>query len=324
MNWLERCWYHSHPGYLMLLPLSWLYGVLSALRRLLFRIGILKRYKLAVPVIVVGNISVGGTGKTPFCLMLCNLLQQQGWRPGIVSRGYGVKLTEPVLITSEHTAAQVGDEPLLLARSSHCPVVVYPDRVAAARHLLNQTDANIIISDDGLQHYSLVRDLEVVLVDGLRQFGNGQLLPAGPLREKPWRLAKANLVIANTAPVPCCDGVMTLKPAAARSLINDSELAPTKINLVAAIGNPQRFYRTVTQAGFDVQQCHFFPDHYAFNASDLTAIDTPLLMTEKDAVKCQPFAKTQWYFLPITAQLDQPADAKLLSLLTQLRRQYAT
>uniref|UniRef100_A0A486XGL5 Tetraacyldisaccharide 4'-kinase n=1 Tax=Rheinheimera sp. BAL341 TaxID=1708203 RepID=A0A486XGL5_9GAMM len=315
-------WYQQGRIYWLLLPLSALYWLLSALRRALFRYGLKRQIKLPVPVIVVGNISVGGTGKTPFTLLLADLLRQQGWRPGIISRGYGARITQPVLVSKTSDARQVGDEPLLLAQTSDCPVVVCPDRVAAAQHLLANSDCNIIISDDGLQHYRLARDIEIVLLDGHRGLGNGHLLPAGPLREGIWRLGQVDLVVANSAASALADGVMLLQPTAAQSLISKALLSPCAVSLVAGIGNPQRFENTVRTAGFSIQGRHYFTDHHQFIAADFDAIPGPVLMTEKDAVKCRPFAQPDWYSLAVQAKPDTAIMTKLSTILTNLRSSY--
>lgn len=324
-HFIERIWYQGSKGYgvyYLLLPLSALFVCISALRRLLFRVGLLKAHKLAVPVIVVGNISVGGTGKTPFTLALCKLLLQQGFTPGIISRGYGADIKAPRLVAANSNAAEVGDEPLMLHQQSSCPVVVCPDRVSAARFLLAHTPCDIIISDDGLQHYRLARDLEIILLDGSRGLGNGQLLPAGPLREGPWRLKTADMVVANSQMLPQADGLMQLEPGKAKALHGDAELAPCAVSLVAAIGNPARFARSAEQAGFTINSEHYFADHHQFTQADFTAIRGPVLMTEKDAVKCRPFAGTDWFSLGVQARLEQPLEAKLVTLITRLRSSY--
>lgn len=323
-NRVEQLWYSSNRGYWLLMPLAWLYGAITALRRWLFRIGLKRQYKLPQPVIVVGNISVGGTGKTPFTLLLCQLLRQQGWQPGIVSRGYGAKVVRPTLVTAASSAKDCGDEPLLLAQRSGCPVVVCPDRVAAAQFLLANTATDIIISDDGLQHYALARDVEIVLIDGKRGLGNGQLLPAGPLRERPWRLQQVDLVLANTQPHNLADGIMQLVADKARPLMGNASLSNNPVTLVAGIGNPERFVDTAEQAGFNIIATRFFADHHKFTAEDFSAISGPVLMTEKDAVKCRDFARPDWFSLAVAAQLDQPGLTKLTTLITELRSRYGT
>ncbi|MDP2713646.1 tetraacyldisaccharide 4'-kinase [Rheinheimera sp.] len=324
MSFTERLWYQGHKAYWLLLPLAWLYGAVTALRRLLFRCGVKQQVKVKAPVIVVGNISIGGTGKTPFTLLLCARLQALGWTPGIVSRGYGANITAPLLVKPDAIATEVGDEPLLLAQRSGCPVVVCPDRVAAALYLLANTDADIIVSDDGLQHYRLARDIEIVLVDGSRGLGNGQLLPAGPLREGAWRLACADLVVANSQPFALADGMMTLQPSAAKQLNGSAKLTPCAVSLVAGIGNPARFERTVIAAGFTVNQRHYFADHHQFVAADFADISGPVLMTEKDAVKCRAFAGDNWFSLGVDAQLDEQLTTKINTILTKLRSSYGT
>ncbi len=324
MSWPDRLWYRGHKGFWLLLPFSWLYGAITALRRALFRLGVKRQHKLKVPVIVVGNISVGGTGKTPFTLLLCQLLRQHGWQPGIVSRGYGAAITAPILVTEHSTANQVGDEPLLLAKRSGCPVVVCPDRVGAAQFLLAQTNTDIVISDDGLQHYALARDIEIVLIDGKRGLGNGQLLPAGPLREGRWRLKQAALVLANSQPFELAEGVMQLVVTDATPLVGNASLATEPVTLVAGIGNPQRFADTAQAAGFTIAGAHFFADHHQFSLADFAGISGPVLMTEKDAVKCRHFAKPDWFSLAVEARLDQPGLTKLTTLITELRSRYGT
>lgn len=319
MNLLEQSWYQKgHWLTLLLLPLSVLYWLLSSVRRGLFRLGIIRRHKLAVPVVIVGNISVGGTGKTPFTLWLCQQLQAKGIKPGIISRGYGAKISRATVVRTDSTASDVGDEPLLLARRSNCPVVVCPDRVAAGNELLSRHEVDIIICDDGLQHYHLARDLEIVLVDGKRGFGNGLLLPAGPLRESCSRLKYADIVIANSGEVAQADYQMQLSSDVARSLLGEAELAPCEVTLVAGIGNPQRFQITAEQAGFKITGQHFFADHHQFTAADFAGIQGPVLMTEKDAVKCQQFAGDNWYFLRVDARFSLNDTVNIISKITRL------
>ncbi|MBU1438171.1 MAG: tetraacyldisaccharide 4'-kinase [Gammaproteobacteria bacterium] len=325
MNALERSWYQPFGWSWLLLPLSWLFAGVSKCRRWLFKAGLKASHRMPVPVIVVGNITVGGTGKTPITLWLCEYLQSQGLKPGIVSRGYGVKLAAPKLIDLVvDSPATVGDEPFLLACRSGCPVVVCPDRVAAARLLYQTGECNIIISDDGLQHYALVRDLEIILLDGGRGIGNGLLLPAGPLREDVWRLQQADLVLANSSTNSLANWTFELSAEPARSLTDDTEqlASGSVVTLVTGIGNPQRFSRSALQMGYQQNSAHFFADHYAFAAADFTDLSGPILMTEKDAVKCRAFAKPDWFYLPVTARLPQPAIDVIAAKLQQLRSRY--
>ncbi|SNY43614.1 lipid-A-disaccharide kinase [Arsukibacterium tuosuense] len=319
MNLLQQSWYQKgHWLSIVLLPLAALYWLLSSTRTALFRLGIKRQFKLAVPVVIVGNISVGGTGKTPFTLWLCQQLLAKGLRPGIISRGYGAKVNRPIVVTADSLATEVGDEPLLLARRSGCPVVVCPDRVAAGRELLGRYQVDIIICDDGLQHYRLARDFEIVLVDGRRGFGNGLLLPAGPLRERRDRLANVDLIIANSGEITQADYQMQLSSSVAKSLLTGTELAPCSVTLVAGIGNPQRFQLTAQQAGFKVVNQRFFADHHHFTAADFNEISGPVLMTEKDAVKCQHFGRDNWYFLPVDASFTSEESTEIINKITQL------
>ena len=326
MNALERSWYQKFGWSCLLLPLSAFFAGLSALRRLAFRCGLKASHRLPVPVIVVGNISVGGTGKTPVTLRLCQMLQANGWRPGIISRGYGVKLTAPRLVKPADSPSESGDEPVLLAQRSGCPVVIFPDRVKGGQFLLANTDCDIIICDDGLQHYALKRDLEIVLIDASRGLGNGFLLPAGPLREGRWRLAQADVVLCNgeltdRQLATCRQGSFMLRASAPEPLLSNSpQLAPdTAVQLVSGNGNPQRFLHTVQQLGYRIAGTHWFADHHPFTAEDLAQIPTPLLMTEKDAVKCRAFAKSQWYSLPVQAVLPSEVETFIIERVNTLK-----
>ena len=321
MNWLERGWYQQHPFTLIFWPLSLLYRLVAVIRRFGYQRGWFSSFAVEKPVVIVGNISVGGTGKTPFTLWLCKFLTEQGFTPGIVSRGYGARITEPVRVTSLHLAADVGDEPLLLASKSHCPVVVCPDRVAAAQYLLATTDCDIVISDDGLQHYRLQRDLELVLIDGQRGLGNQQLLPAGPLREPVSRLQSVDAVIVNSGDFDLAQYLMQLKAVKPLALDGQSQWPEQAqaVTLVAAIGNPQRFVDTVKSVGIEITASNFFRDHFAFDENSLADIEGPVLMTEKDAVKCRAFAKPNWYYLPVEADLSDEFKFWLQQQLRQWR-----
>ncbi|PLY15958.1 MAG: tetraacyldisaccharide 4'-kinase [Sedimenticola sp.] len=312
MKRLDAYWVSLNPVSLLLLPLSLLFCSIAWLRRRLYRLGVLKRHSLPVPVLVVGNITVGGTGKTPLVIWLVEYLRQLGYRPGVVSRGYGGTAGYwPQQVQSDSDPALIGDEPALLARRTACPIRVGPNRVVAARTLLEQSDCNIIISDDGLQHYALGRDLEIVVIDGERRFGNGLCLPAGPLRERPGRLADADFVVINGATASAGQSAMSLQPYRFINLCNpekqleSSAFAGQQIHAFAGIGHPGRFFDTLRALGVELVE-HAFPDHHPFSAADFRQVESEIvLMTEKDAVKCASFAKPDYWYLTINAVLDE-------------------
>ncbi|MDT8311187.1 MAG: tetraacyldisaccharide 4'-kinase [Methylophaga sp.] len=307
MQWLIKSWYQPSPLRWCLAPLSGLFRLVASLRRLAYQRGFFKSQRLPVPVIIIGNINVGGSGKTPLVLWLAQQLQQRGWRPGIISRGYGGNAAHyPLTVTANTPVGESGDEPKLLALRSQCPVVVAPDRVAAGRQLLAQFDCNVIISDDGLQHYRLARDLELVVVDGRRGFGNGFCLPAGPLREPVSRLDKVDFVIGHDDSRQPWTMQLQLKESVN---LTDQRRQPLTdwqkqtVHAVAGIGDPQRFFDQLRIAGLNVIE-HAFADHHIFSAADLQFNDTlPLLMTEKDAVKCQGLVTANCWSVPADALL---------------------
>jgi len=323
MNWLVKRWYSSKTS-ILLLPLEWLFRVLVVLRRFAFRIGLMPSYAVAVPVIVVGNISVGGTGKTPLVVWLVSLLQKAGYRPGIISRGYGGKAERwPQQVRPDSDPVMVGDEPVMLAQRCACPIIAAPDRVAAAKALLNHAKCDLIITDDGLQHYRLKRDIEVVVIDGERRFGNGHCLPAGPLREPQSRLDEVDFVVSNGL-AGRGEFAMSLEDAGLRSLVNDGggatfdEFVGQRVHALAGIGNPQRFFQLLRSRGLEVIE-HSFPDHHDYQPQDLEFADAlPILMTEKDAVKCRRFANRQMWYVPINARLPEPMALRLLQMLKKL------
>ena len=331
-GWLERAWYGDKSPLAPLSFIECLFIRVASKRRAAYASGEKRVYRAPVPVIVVGNISVGGTGKTPFTLWLLALLRSQGFKPGVVSRGYGAKADHyPQVVTAQSSAAEVGDEPLMLVQRSGCPLVVDPVRANAAAHLLEQYDCDIIVSDDGLQHYALGRDLEIAIVDAARGLGNGRCLPVGPLREPPSRLNSIDYVVVNGE--PSNDGskgfshpgsfTMHLQPGTFRRLDGAvAELAPQPVHAVAGIGNPQRFFATLSRLGYQVIE-HPFADHRAFQPQDLEFGDgLPVLMTEKDAVKCRAFAAHNRYYLPVNAQLPQAFADDLLSRINALVTTY--
>ena len=288
-------WYRS-PGFFayLLFPFAALYLIVIKLRRFLYRIGFLKVTQFSVPIIVVGNITVGGVGKSPLVAYLAQQLQKKGFKVGLVSRGYGGSdIGQPQCVTAESDPVCVGDEPVMLVRQTGCPMVVAKNRVAAVEKLLKESDCDVVISDDGLQHYALARDFEIAVIDGERKFGNGFCLPAGPLREPASRFKDVDLIVTN--------GIdMQLEPREI-CLIQDHQktLAMTEkpIHLVTAIGNPSRFIQSVESLGFTVIP-HIFPDHYFFGKEDLDyGPDAIVVMTEKDAVKCKHLVDDRHYVL---------------------------
>lgn len=327
-SWLLRRWYSSGPAAWYLRPLAALFGLVAGLRRRRQQQGAVAS-RLRVPVIVVGNIAVGGTGKTPFVIWLVEQLKKWGWKPGIISRGYGGRsATWPRRVVDFSNPAEVGDEPVMMARATGCPVVVGPDRLTDARSLLDNEEVDILVSDDGLQHYRLPRDLEIAVVDAGRGLGNGKLLPAGPLREPAERLGEVALVVVNgrgwKAP-GSSSVVMDLVPAQARNL-NTRERRPlsgfsgSTVHAVAGIGNPARFFSMLSRHGIQLVM-HPFPDHHPFRPADLEFGDNlPVLMTEKDAVKCAAFATERHWIVPVIAQVDAAGYALVQELTDALRR----
>ena len=326
MKRLDSYWDNYNAVSIAAWPLSWLFRLLAWLRRFAYRIGLFQQHKLPVPVIIVGNISVGGTGKTPLVIWLAAHLKALGYNPGIVARGYGVQIGDtPRQVDAHGSAKEVGDEPLLIARRTGCPVFVSPDRVAAAHALLEQSHCDVIISDDGMQHYALGRDIEIAVVDAVQRFGNGFCLPAGPLREPPSRLANVDLVIVNGMAKPN-EISMHVTIGKVTNLSNPeltcdlAEFSGEQIHAVAGIGNPQRFFQLLKDHGLRVIE-RAFPDHHLFVETDITPDDKlPVFMTEKDAVKCRHFAQPQHWYLPIDVDVDSAFSSQLTELLRGLKR----
>lgn len=308
---LQQAWYRSSlaPSLLFLLPLQLLFVAISTLRKWLYKIGLLKAYRAPVPVLVVGNISVGGTGKTPVTQALVAWLAEQGYRPAIISRGYGGQGPFPRLVTAQSEPRQVGDEPRLLAQRTAVPVVVSPNRQQAIELLLAaHPEVDLIISDDGLQHYALARDFELVVIDGNRGHGNGWRLPMGPLREPVSRLKQVDMVVQNGGQAGEFGWRFELKPGTWRRVQDHSEvsLPPAAYTAIAGIGHPQRFFATLEALGITAPNRIAFADHHAYDAAELKNIEqgAGLLMTEKDAAKCHSFAQSNWYYLPVTAAFE--------------------
>jgi tetraacyldisaccharide 4'-kinase len=327
-----KFWYRRGAMAWLLWPVSLLFGLAVAIRRFLYWIRLLKSAHPGIPVIVVGNLTVGGSGKTPLVIWVAEFLKSKGWSPGIVSRGYGAKVEgkgqAPRAATVASEATEVGDEPILLARRSGCPVWIGPDRVQVAAALRAQhPDVNVLILDDGLQHYRMRRDLEIVVVD-TRGFGNGFLLPAGPLREPRARLNSVDAVVSHG--FPAVKGFsMSLEGDTAHRMTDARErqalksFAGQKVHAVAGIGDPNRFFIHLGKAGIKVMP-HPFPDHHRFRPRDLEFGDAaPVMLTEKDAVKLRSVARPGWWVLPVSAKLDPALGAWLLGKLDEWRRSKA-
>jgi tetraacyldisaccharide 4'-kinase len=332
-NFLNRVWYGASRWYVVLLPLSWLFARLTSIRRALYRSGVLRSVDVGVPVVVVGNIATGGTGKTPVTIWLANCLKDRGFRPGIASRGYGgIVGRAPLPVADDSDPRTVGDEPLLMARRAVCPVVVHPDRVAAAATLI-EMGCDVIVADDGLQHYRLKRRFEIAVIDGARGFGNGRLLPAGPLREPVSRLHSVDQVMLQGGDAGVTERSIT--NAATRfelsvSGVHDLQSRITEpleafrgrsVHAVAGIGNPQRFFRLLESTGIRVIP-HAYPDHASISRRALEFDDgLDVLMTEKDAVKMRGPNRPNWWYVTVDLTLGEPGDPEWLdSLAVALKR----
>jgi tetraacyldisaccharide 4'-kinase len=304
-------WYGKSRWALLLFPLAIIFVLLSTLRK--FWLIKFKQRTPTIPTIIVGNISVGGTGKTPLLIALVKKLQAEDLNPGVISRGYGSQAKSyPYLLTENSTAVEAGDEPISIFNQTQCPLVVGPDRMAATS-LVRDQNVMHVLSDDGLQDYGFGRHLEIAVIDGQRWFGNGWRLPVGPLREAVSRLNTVDMVVVNNPSAnPPLDNFhkMDIKPVHWVNLktsepLQLTALKKTRFHAVAGIGNPQRFYQTLRELNLDFAG-HDFSDHYAYSENDFSfAGDQTVLMTEKDAVKCKGFAKDNWYYLVVEAQLDE-------------------
>ena len=306
-------WYFGHPLVWILAPLSLLFFLISAMRRALYNVGVKKVYRPSCPVIVVGNISVGGNGKTPVVLALADHYREKGVKVGILSRGYGAKSPfYPRKVKGDDNASEVGDEPRLLAIRSDCDVVIDPNRSRGARFLVEQCNCELIICDDGLQHYALARDVELVVMDD-RKVGSGFLLPMGPLREGTWRLSNVDAIVHNARTLPTFDNpvapqfLMSLTPGKFVNVQDTSveldaeQIAEKTCHAVAGIGSPQRFFNQLIALKISLSGTKALPDHHTFTASDIP--NGRVIMTEKDAVKVRAFAHHDCWYLPVTAEI---------------------
>lgn len=316
-----KTWHERSPLAIALRPVSWLYCGLVFLRRLAYRVKLFRSIRLPVPVVVVGNITVGGTGKTPLIIELTEILKKTGYRPGIISRGYkGKARSWPQQVRPDSDPIIVGDEAVLISQRTLCPMAVGPDRVAAARALLQYHDCDIILSDDGLQHYKLKRNVEIAVIDGTRRFGNGFCLPAGPLREPVKRLERVDLKFTNGT---AADDELAMQYEFKELVaLNNkdrttglSSFKDKQVHAIAGIGHPQRFFEQLRGQGIDVIE-HSFPDHHAYTRNDLCFDDdNSVIMTEKDAVKCFRFAEDNMWYLPVAVNLPDKFDTQLIDLL---------
>lgn len=311
MHWLIKKWSGWSLLTIALLPLSFLFLILISIRRALYKYRVLSSSKPDLPVIVVGNIFVGGTGKTPLVIWLADFLKNKGYRPGILSRGYGGDSSKhPILVTDDSTPEIVGDEPKLIYEQTKCPLIVGSKRSENAQRLKDEFECDIIISDDGLQSYSLARDIEIIVFDGRRGYGNGVVFPAGPLREPKSRIKDADFVLLNGGSNTISGFNYLIRDSKAVNLISGEEraldsFAGDKVHAVAGIGNPNRFFDGLRKAGIEVIE-HPFPDHMKYDLNNLSFTDDyPVLMTEKDSIKCSSFASENWWAVTIDISIEK-------------------
>ncbi|GJM05923.1 MAG: tetraacyldisaccharide 4'-kinase [marine bacterium B5-7] len=321
---IEHIWYTNHPLGIVLLPLSWLYSLIIMLRRLCYQSGLIAVNQIDVPVIIVGNISVGGTGKTPLVIWLADYFKKKGFKPGIISRGYGGKFSgKSQQVRPDSNPGLVGDEPVLIAQRTNCPVAIAVQRRRAAEQLIEYYDCDLILCDDGMQHYSLGRDIEIAVIDGQRRFGNGRCLPAGPLREPISRLNSVDFVVSKyiagrheyKMEYIYGDLVSLIDP---EHTIPISGLSGQSVHAISGIGNPDRYFSYLRNNKLHIIN-HEFPDHYPFTKNDVNFNDgLPVVMTEKDAVKCSGFATKNHWYLPISATLPDSFTYRLEALMKDI------
>jgi tetraacyldisaccharide 4'-kinase len=331
---IEAIWFNKHPLRFLLWPLLWplscLFHLISQRRKQSFITGEKVRYKAPIPVIVVGNITAGGNGKTPMVIWLVEALQSLGHRPAVVSRGYGGHSSSyPVLVDQNTSTAQCGDEPKLIFQRTGAPVAVDPIRSRAIQALL-ASNIDCVITDDGLQHYALQRDIEIIVVDGGRRFGNQQLIPLGPLRESLSRLHDVDLVINNGGVCQPGELAMTLVPDIAVNLLDGERrtvASLSKLGALAGIGHPPRFFNTLTSIGAELVLTQSFADHKRYTEQEidkLSQLVDNLIMTEKDAVKCRAFAKKNWWYLPVSAVFDEADEQRILTRIKEVLKEYGS
>ncbi len=317
MKRLDYYWSSINFVSILLLPLASFFCLISLIRKYLYRLGVLKSYKAPLPVVVIGNITVGGTGKTPLIIELVKQLQVQGRKPGVISRGYGGNAKSWPQVVNEVTSAEkVGDEPQLIFQHTACPLVVGPDRQQDIELLLKKFDCDVILSDDGLQHYALQRDIEIAVVDAQKRFGNGFCLPSGPLRESVSRLQQVDMVLLNGGAEQDMAFTMQATQCVSVGLEKSNSLSLNSfsgktVHAVAGIGNPDRFFLMLKAHNIKVIP-HSFEDHYIYKQSDLNFNDDlPVLMTEKDAIKCMQFTLLNHWSVPVDIKLTKSAQSRI-------------
>ena len=323
---IEGSWRKANILTLALWPLSLVYRVLFSLRGALYQLKILQRYRAPLPVIIVGNLTVGGTGKTPLVIYLVEELRRQGFKPGVISRGYGSNADNyPCVVSPDTPVSHSGDEPALIVRRTAVPMTIGADRKAAIETLIKHADVDIIISDDGLQHLALQRDLEICLMDDTSAYSNKCLLPAGPYREPLVRLQSVDIIVKHGLKQDnSTEFAMNLEPRPPRLVKEQSAQTSVEFDpkhafhAVAGIGNPQRFFDTCRALNYTFT-AHSFADHHVFSKRDLAFDGMPVLMTEKDAVKCQEFADNTHWYLPVDAKLSEDFKALLMRKLQALK-----
>ncbi|WED27850.1 tetraacyldisaccharide 4'-kinase [Vibrio sp. DW001] len=331
---IEKIWFENHFLGLLLWPILWplskIFKWVASSRRDRFLQNHAQSYRAPIPVVVVGNITAGGNGKTPVVIWLVEKLQEIGLKPAVVSRGYGGKANQYPLIVNESTSTkESGDEPKLIFKRTGAPVVVDPIRSNAVKALLD-SDVDIIITDDGLQHYALARDIEFVVIDGQRRFGNESFIPLGPLREGLDRLNNVDFIVNNGGITRDDEIAMTLYPGFAKNLVTGEEKMVSELDKLvafAAIGNPNRFFKTLDSLGADVVKTQGFTDHQDFKQSELFELQQlglNMIMTEKDAVKCSSYAKENWWYLPVTASFSQQEEKQILDKILNVRNEYGS
>lgn len=323
-NYLYRSWYGSSTSGVFLAPLGVLYSFLRSARNLLYDCGILKEHHFPVPVIVVGNITAGGAGKTPLVITLANELRNRGYHPGVVSRGYGASGPYPAAVEPTSDPGMVGDEAVLTARRTGVPMVVDPDRVNAVATLLKSQTIDVVLSDDGLQHRRLGRYLEVAVIDGEREFGNRKLVPAGPLRDPVTRLKTVDLIVRNGGAPQNDEFAMTCLLGDAVNVLtgerrNLESFSDSEVKAVAGVGNPGRFFRNLRSAGLRIET-YVFPDHHVYTEKDLRHYSNQtVLMTEKDALKCEKFAGKEWWWVDLCVEFDNEFTRQIVRTLEGFR-----